>query len=100
MDLLFKRYASPFLFINEMIRTGQFCDFVINFIETLNEEKNEKAEWEFFLHKVWEKSFAEFKESIQIEQDNRNMSASDIETTIKQSQNILANFNPEETEKG
>ena len=100
MDLLFKRYASPFLFINEMIRAGQFCDFVINFIETLNEEKNEKAEWEFFLHKVWEKSFAEFKESIQIEQDNRNMSVSDIETTIKQSQNILANFNPEETEKG
>lgn len=100
MDLLFKRYASPFLFINGMIQTGQFCDFVIDFIDTLNDEKNEKAEWEFFLHKVWEKSFAEFKEDIKIEQDNQKMSESDIETTLKQTQNILANFNPETTEKG
>ena len=45
MDLLFQRYASPFLFVDGMIQTGRFAEFVIEFIKTTNQEKEiEKLE--------------------------------------------------------
>lgn len=96
MDLLHQRYASPFPFLNNMLLAGRFCEFVETFTEIQNKEKEEKTQWDFFLHKVFDKSYAEFTEAIKIEQDNRNMSKADIETTILNSKNILANFNPDE----
>ena len=90
MDLLFKRYASPFLILNGYIQTGRFCEFIFHFSKAVQESD----EWEIYLHKVWDKSYADFKESIDTAQRNRNMSNSDFETTIKNSMNILNNFNP------
>ena len=94
MDLLFRRYASPFPFMDGMIQTCQFCDFIHNFAEA----KQESDEWEIYLHKVWDKSFTEFKKEIKANQDHRKMSESQIETAIKDSMNILNNFNPEQQE--
>ena len=95
MDLLFKRYASPFLFIDGMLQTGRFAEFVDNFITTVNEEKEEKYLWEFFINNDIDGTFAEFKESLKTDRENATMSASDIETTVQNSLNILQNFNPE-----
>ena len=95
MDLLFQRYADPFIFLNGMIRTHRFCEFVDEFIKTTNAEKEEKTQWEFYLHRVFDKSFMEFKEEIKVNQDNQNMSESQIEATVLHSNNILNNFNPE-----
>lgn len=94
MDLLFTRYASPFLFMDGMIQTGQLCDF----IEKCVKSKREADEWEIYLHKVWDKSFTDFKNEIKVNQDNRRMSKSTIEATIKGSMSILNNFNPERQE--
>ena len=96
MDLLFKRYASPFLFVDGMIQTGRFCDFVDDFIKTINQEKEDQNDWEFFLHKVWEGSFKDFKEEIENNKQNQNMSKRTVETTVNHSMNILNSFNPEE----
>lgn len=95
MDLLYQRYASPFSFMDGMIRTGRFCSFVENFVSTVNSEKEEKTQWEFFLHKVFEGSFADFKEDMRIQKELQNMPEEDFETTIKHSMNILNNFNPD-----
>ena len=95
MDLLFKRYASPFVFLNSMIQTNKFSEFVDEFMKILHEEKEEKTKWEYFLHRVFDKSFNEFKEEIKVNQDNQNMSDSQIEATVLYSNNILKNFNPE-----
>lgn len=95
MDLLFKRYASPFVFLNSMIQTNRFSEFVDEFVMTVHKEKEEKTQWEYFLHRVFDKSFNEFKEGIKVNQDNQNMSDSQIEATVLYSQNILNNFNPE-----
>lgn len=95
MDLLFKRYASPFLFMEGMIQTGRFLSFVENFCATVHKEKEEETQWDFFLHKVFEGSFAEFKEEMRIQKELKEMSKSNIETTIKHSMNILNNFKPD-----
>ena len=96
MDLLFKRYASPFLFINGMLQTGRFTEFVESLVNTVNEEKEEKHLWEFYLSRpMIEGSYQEFKEEIKNNNSNASLSANDIETTVKDSMNILKNFNPE-----
>lgn len=94
MDLLFKRYADPFSLMDGYIRTGRLCDF----INALAKQKQEDERWEFFLHKVWDKSYPDFCESLQVSQDLQAMSDDDIETTIQKSMNILGNFNPEKEE--
>lgn len=78
-----------------MIQTGQFCDFVGNFVKTTNDEKKETLQWEFFLHKVWEGTFNDFKKENETIEQNASMSDQAMETTIKESMNILKNFNPE-----
>lgn len=53
--------------------------------------ENEKTLWEFYLHKVFDKSFEEFKNSI----SGQIMPAKeDVETTVKNSMDMLQNFNP------
>lgn len=94
MDLLFQRYASPFFFLDNMIRCGRFSDFVVEFIELTNKEKEDALNWEYFLHKVWNKSFREFIEEMKTNEDNKKMTAEHIETTVQNSLNILNNFNP------
>ena len=94
MDLLFKRYADPFTLMDGYIRTSRFCEFIRGFIE----QKKEDDRWEYFIHKVWGKSYDEFCESLQTTQDLQGMSEDDIEATIKKSMDILGNFNPEQEE--
>lgn len=95
MDLLFKRYASPFPFMDGMIQTGRFYDFVADFVKTVNQEKEDKINWEFFLHKVWEGTYDDFVSGIENNKKNQNMSKRTIETTVQDSLDILKNFKPE-----
>lgn len=102
MDLLFKRYASPFSFIDGMIQTCSFSKFVDDFIETVikeREEEEERLSWEYFLHRVYDKSYKAFKESMENDEKNKKMSEGAIETTIQSSMDILKNFKPAGGEK-
>lgn len=94
MDLLFKRYASPFSLLTGYIQTARFAEFVRTFCE----QKIEDDRWEFFLHRVWDKSYDEFCESLQVSQDLQEMSDADMEATVKKSMDILGNFNPNQEE--
>lgn len=94
MDLLFKRYADPFSLLDGYIRTSRFCEFLHDF----GKLKKEDDMWEFYLHKVWHKNYAEFREDLQISQDLQEMSDNDIEATVKKSMSILGNFNPDQKE--
>lgn len=85
--------------MGNMMQVGRFSEFVDNIVDVLNKETEEKGEermWELYLHRIFDKSYSEFTESIKVEQDNKNMTASEIETTVEMSKDILANFNPEE----
>lgn len=90
MDRLYQRYADPFSFINGMIRTGRFAEFVSDFMAATDSEK----EWEVWLHKVFDVTYSEFKQGIEDTKKNQQMSSGAIETTINESMNILNDFNP------
>ena len=70
------------------------CEFIQAFIE----QKQEDDKWEYFIHKIWDKSYDEFCSSLQTSQDTQELSNEEIETTIKESMNILGNFSPEKEE--
>ena len=96
MDLLFKRYADPFSLIDGYIQTGRFCDFIHAFCERQNEDDR----WEYFLHKVWDKSYTDFLKALQVTDDLKAMSDEDLEATVKKSMKILGNFVPQQEEGG
>ena len=52
MDLLAKRYADPFLMLDNFIRIGQLHEFSLEIMKTISEEQEQDIRWEFFLHKV------------------------------------------------
>ena len=94
MDLLYQRYASPFSFVDGMIQTGRFDEFVVDFVNTATKEKETQTRWEYFLHKVWEGSFSDFEQGLETNREIQQMSKGQIETTVKESMDILKNFNP------
>lgn len=92
MDLLFKRYASPFVLLDGLILTNSLNNFVNEFFNIINEERKEKSQWEFFLHKVYDKSWNEFVNDIET---SENQTPIDLGATLLKSKNILNNFTPE-----
>lgn len=92
MDLLFKRYANPFLLLDELILAGDFSEF----INVLMNEREDELQWEYFLSRVYDKSFNEFKDDMKNTTENYEMSKYDIETTIQDSMSITMDFIPEE----
>lgn len=91
MDLIFKRYSNPFSLIDLLIENNQFSDF----IDTFNEKVVEDMEFECWLHKIYDKSFVEFKEQVHNTMSVEvNMSEDEIKATLNKSNEILANFDP------
>lgn len=50
--------------LDQMIKTGRLEEFISEFVEIRNEELEEKATWEFWLHKDFERSFNECREAM------------------------------------
>lgn len=91
MDLLFSKYASPFLLLDGMIQNGEFSKFIDEFMNI----HFESQKYEFYLHKVYDKSFKEFCDDLENDMKNMNVSQEQIETTIQESENILSGFIPD-----
>lgn len=101
MDMLHTRYACPFPYLDQVIASGSFVEFVAAFLHKVYEDADNKATWEYFLHRVYDKSFLEFKEDLKIDAEHRCMTENDKEAAVKHSIRILENFSPEEvTELG
>lgn len=90
---MFKRYSNPFSLFDELIESNQFNDFII----TLNTKYIEDLEYDLWLHKVYDKSFEEFKKDISISRDAQTgyMNEEDVKATVKKSNEILSNFTPQ-----
>ena len=91
MDLLFTRYASPFVLLDGLILTNSLNNFVDDFFNFVIEERKEKNEWEFFLHKVYDRSWSDFVDEIE---RSENQKPVDLGATLVKSKNMLNNFTP------
>lgn len=80
--------------MNGFISTKRFSEFVDSFTENVSKENEEKTQWEYYLHKVFDCSFNEFVQGMKTDEQNQKMSKATIETTVINSLDILQNFNP------
>jgi len=95
VDLLAQRYASPFLILDEFIKTKQLHDFTIEVLKTIAEEKIHDARWQYYLHRVYEISFEEYVKLCEAEtQTEPEMTHEEIGNTINESKMMLEGFIP------
>lgn len=87
MDLLFKRYASPFLILDSYIENKSLTSF----LRTLYEKVGEERMWEVWLHKVDNQSFDEFKNSIVEANEKVDNSTDTINDILSNSLDISRN---------
>ena len=91
MDLLFKRYANPYVFLDSMLESGCFTEAVTQIWNFDQEDMS----WEYFLHKVWDKTFDEFKNEISPKEESKIIDKEVVGATVIKSKNILDGFAPE-----
>ena len=92
--MIFKRYSSPFLFLDNLIIQGRFSDGIDTIYKQLDEEKM----WQLYLSiPMKEKSYVDWKnEVLSKEEVQPSFEASkDINEVKEEAKNILKNFKPE-----
>lgn len=93
MDQLFKRYADPFILLDNLIQTSSLSEFIDDMFKFINKEMQERTQWEFFLHRIYDESWNDFIERIKSEENSQTV---DLGTTLKNSREMLINFTPED----
>jgi len=95
MDLLFKRYANPFVLLNQMIAVGRFEEFIDELVQMQNDDVENETLWELYLHhKFIDKSFNDFKNQLEYDEPEPARPVN-LEATVSKSADILNGFVPE-----
>ena len=94
LDFVYKRYANPLELIDRMMRIGRFEEFVNEIPGFRNEEEKEQTLWEYWLHRIHDKSFAEFWAEANGETTAENETPSDevLTETVLASKGIFDSF--------
>ncbi len=74
-----------------MIRTGRFEEFVGEVINIHNEETKDKTLWEIWLHRIFDKSFADFKDSLEPKHE-KAPTKEEVASIVDETRNILNGF--------
>lgn len=91
MDLLAKRYASPYLILDDMIHLGQLHEFILEVAKITREEEEEKYKWEFYLHKVFDMSYQDFITKSKTTSETE-ISKDEVLDIVTNSQSLLSLF--------
>lgn len=91
--MLFRRYASPMVFLDKMIQSKRLYEFVCEFVNIHNAELEDQTKWDFWLHKVFDQTFKDFIEGTNNAQSQpERPSEEELKTTVKESMEILNGF--------
>lgn len=82
------------LLLDRMTQTQRLEEFVEAFIRTHNEEQEDKTLWEIWLHRIFDKSFVEWKDSLN-GQEKAAPTPEELRSIAQDSMNILAGFAPD-----
>lgn len=98
---MFQRYANPLIFIDRVLLSGRFFEFIREFISLYNEEQENKYKereedmlWAFYIHRIFDQSFPDFMKSIETSKQETVPTEEDLKETIVGSIGILTDFNP------
>ena len=92
--MIFKRYSSPFLFLDNLIIQGRFSDGIDTIYKQLDEEKM----WQLYLSiPMKEKSYVDWKNEVLSKKEVQPSfeASKDINEVKDKARNILKNFKPE-----
>lgn len=92
--MLFKRYANPMIILEQMIRTQRFSEFINEFVRIQNEELEDRTQWEFWLHRVFDKTWSQFLEVVEGNNsvDEKMPTQDELEHTVMESKKIFSDF--------
>lgn len=89
MDSIFKRYANPFLILDTMLEQSRLEEFVFE----LADQKTNEQIWDVWMHKVFDKPFQQFKDSLTNKKKKRDPEK--VKETLNDSKRMLESFNPQ-----
>ena len=75
-----------------MIQSGRLLEFIREMLHIRNEEMVEKAEWEVWLHKVWNMDWPEFHKTRNDKNSTNAAPTQKPEDIVKQSMSIMGSF--------
>ena len=87
--MIFKRYSSPFLFLDKLLENKKFSQGIDTIYKQIDEEKL----WELYLSiPLKEKSYIDWKE--EVISTNNELDEVDLEIAKNKAKDILKNFKP------
>ncbi len=93
--MLFSKYASPLVLLDRMIATRRLNEFVKEFVKIHNEDTEDHAAWDVWLHKVFDMDFPEFLSRLNNKKAQEELPSQEaLEETVKESMGIISNFCP------
>lgn len=93
MDLLHKRYASPFPLLDRYLCYGGFSEY----IQLIASQRNEERLWDLYLHSMPDKSFNDWKVELNAKgKQNIETKKESMGETVKASEDLLLYFCPQE----
>lgn len=81
--------------INGMIRTKRLLEFVDKLIELHNDEEKDRVMWDVWLHRVFDKSFNEFRNAMD-ENKKAAPTQEELKNIVVETKNMLNGFVPVE----
>ena len=79
-----------------MIKTGRLEEFISELVDIRNEELEEKATWEFWLHKDFERSYNDCREAMMNSQPPKPATKAELAEIVKHTMEMSAFVPPEE----
>lgn len=89
--MLFRRYASPYLILDEVIASFKLCEF----IDYIISEHHEQQLWDYWLHRVYNMSFSEYKRRCEKPEESYSMTNSQVNKVIEDTRKILRDIKPD-----
>lgn len=77
------------MLLNHYICSGRLCEFIDEYINIVNKERSDEKNWEYFLHKIFDKSYNDFLKEVEPPEEPEEVDMEQVETTVQNSMKIL-----------
>lgn len=84
------------MLLQQMLQAGRLAEFIDELGQIMWQEKANEQRWDFWLHRVYDRSFEDYVNDCEAAMQQAEASENvNIETTVKNSFEMMENFHPE-----